>query len=247
MAEGAGLSDFERELYSRQLQLIGAEGQLKLKRARVLVAGLGGLGSAVSIYLAAMGVGTLILLDREVVELSNLQRQVLYNVEDLGKPKPLVAAEKLRRINPYLKVEALHTELSENALLKIDADVYVDALDNWPARFTLDKVAWAKGKPLVHGGVRGFYGQVTVIVPGVTPCLRALFQFTGETREETPLQVFPTTPGIIGLIEALETAKIILGVGSTLTNRLLIYNGLQPSFEIIEFKPDPKMLEKCWS
>ncbi len=245
MAERAGLSEFERELYSRQLKLIGEEGQLKLKKARVLVAGLGGLGSAVSIYLAAMGVGNLYILDREVVEVSNLQRQVLYSIDDLGKPKPLAAAEKLRKLNPNTNVQPIYAEASESLLSSIDVDVYVDAFDNWPARFVLDKVAWSKRKPLVHGGVRGFYGQVTVVLPGVTPCLRALFPITGETREESPLQVFPTTPGIIGLIEALETAKIILGMGNLLVNKLLVYNGLQPSFEVIEFKPDPKMFERC--
>ncbi|WP_440058979.1 HesA/MoeB/ThiF family protein [Thermogladius sp. 4427co] len=239
------LSSRELDFYSRHLNLIGVEGQLKLKKARVLVAGLGGLGSAVSLYLSAMGVGKLILVDREVVELSNLQRQVLYSVDDIGKPKPYAAADRLRRLNPFIDIEPVYSEISEGLLSKYDVDVYVDALDNWQARFILDKVAWSRGKPLVHGGVREYYGQVTVIIPGKTPCLRSIFPSTPKQDVQAPLQVFSTTPGTIGLIQAFEVAKLILGIGNVLANKLLIYNGLHPSFEIIEFKPDPQLISKC--
>lgn len=239
----AALSPEEIERYSRQIPLIGHEGQARLKASSVMVAGLGGLGSAASIYLAAAGVGRLVLVDNGVVELSNLNRQILYGVSDLGKPKPQAAAERLKEINPNVEAIPVYGSVNERLLEAYDVDVYVDAFDNWEARFVLDRVAWRKGKPLVHGGVRGFYGQVTVVKPRETPCLRSLIR--QAAREESPLPIFPTTPGIIGLIEALEALKLLLGIGKPLVNRILVYNGLEQSFQVVEFKPTPELIKMC--
>ncbi|MEZ0394253.1 MAG: HesA/MoeB/ThiF family protein [Desulfurococcaceae archaeon] len=239
------LTGDELERYDRQLGLFGEEGQLRLKRARVLVAGLGGLGSAISLYLAAAGVGNLYLVDKDVVSISDLQRQVLYGVEDLGRPKAYAAAARLQSLNPMINIYPIRADVFGREVEELEVDIYVDALDNWPARARLDELAWRRGKPLVHGGVEGFYGQATVIIPGKTPCLRAIMGWRPQAAEGRRIQVAPTTPGIIGLVEANEVLKLLLGVGETLAGRLLIYNGLRPSFEIVEVRASEETLKRC--
>lgn len=170
---------YERYLkrYDRQIRLIGADGQEKLKKGRIFIAGAGGLGSPISIYLAVAGVGKIVLVDRDEVELSNLNRQILHWEKDLGIKKAFSAQEKLRSLNPDLVVEALPETLDqENASTLIgDADLIIDAMDNYPVRYLLNGIALKNGIPFIHGAIWGFHGQVATIMPGETACLRCIF------------------------------------------------------------------------
>ncbi len=234
------MSRREGERYSRQIPLIGVEGQVKLKKSSVLVVGVGGLGSVASFYLAAAGVGRIFLLDNGIVEESNLQRQIMYTIDDIGKPKAIVAAERLKRLNPYIDIEPIQEDLTESLLSKIirNIDVIVDCLDNWEGRMIIDRVAHRYGKPFIHAGVYGFYGQLTVIIPGKTPCLRCIFPKKPKI-EESPLPIFPTTPGVLGVLEANEALKLLLGRDNLLANKLLIYDGSIGLFEVVEITMGP--------
>jgi len=241
------LSIEEMERYSRQIPVIGVEGQLKLKNTTMLIIGLGGLGSIASMYLVASGVGRLIIVDNESVELSNLQRQILYTISDLGKPKAYVARDRLSMINPNVEIEAYNMQFNmENGgeLVK-KADVVIDALDNWETRFILDKLVFKHGKPMVHAGVEGFYGQLTTIIPGKTPCLRYIFQSVKPSRRR--VNVLATTPGVLGILEANEAIKLATGIGEVLANKILVYNGLRNEFTIIDLKPQQGFNEICYS
>lgn len=235
------LSEIELDRYSRQLSIIGAEGQEKLKKSVAVIVGVGGLGSAASYYLAAAGVGKLIIIDNGIVEESNLQRQILYTVEDIGKPKVEAAAKRLRSLNPFIEVDAVNRFFDEKVAEKYFplASVIIDALDNWEGRWIIDKFAHIYGKPFIHAGVHGFYGQLTVIIPGKTPCLKCIFP-KKPSRIESPIPIIPTTPGILGVLEANEALKILLGKGEVLANKLLIYDGLTGLFEIIRLGMSPK-------
>ncbi len=229
------LTKEEIERYSRQIILFGEEGQEKLKSTTVLVAGAGGLGSAVLYYLVAAGIGKLIVIDDGLVELSNLQRQILYTVDDIGKPKVFVAAEKLRKLNPHVKIIPVNKRITKELLEEYieDVDIVVDALDNWEARVVLDSVCYKNNTPYVHAGVEGFYGQITFIIPGKTPCLRCIFPMK-KLGEKKVIPVVSTTPGILGVLEANEVIKYVVGIGEVLSNKLLVYNGLYNMFEVIE-------------
>ncbi len=229
------LTKEEIERYSRQIILFGEEGQEKLKSATVLVAGAGGLGSAVLYYLVAAGIGKLIVIDDGLVELSNLQRQILYTVDDIGKPKVLAAAEKLRKLNPHVEIIPVNKRITKELLEEYieDVDIVVDALDNWEARAVLDSVCYKNNIPYVHSGVEGFYGQITFIIPGKTPCLRCIFPMK-KLGEKRVIPVVSTTPGILGVLEANEVIKYVVGIGEVLSNKLLVYNGLYNMFEVIE-------------
>ncbi|PUA32271.1 MAG: hypothetical protein B7O98_06290 [Zestosphaera tikiterensis] len=213
---------FER--YLRQVEVLGFEGQEKLRRAKVVVVGVGGLGSVVSLYLTAAGVGELVLVDNGYLELSNLNRQILYNEEDLGKPKALTAAEKLSKLNSEVRVRGIQADVgSEEVVDEVrSATLVIDCLDNWRSRLILDKIAWDSKKPLIHGGISEFYGQVTTIVPEVTTCLKCLLGIDEKVREEKPPQVLGPTPGVVGAIEAMEAIKYLTGRGELLINKLLV-------------------------
>ncbi|ADI31162.1 HesA/MoeB/ThiF family protein [Staphylothermus hellenicus] len=234
------LSEKEIERYSRQLPIIGLEGQQKLKKSTVVIVGVGGLGSAASYYLAASGIGKLILIDNGLVEESNLQRQILYTTNDIGKSKVEAAAERLRSLNPYIEITPVNEFFSENVAMKYfrDVDVVVDALDNWGGRLVIDKVAHKLGKPFIHAGVHGFYGQLTVIIPGKTPCLKCVFP-KKPSHTVSPLPIIPTTPGVLGVLEANEALKILLGKGEILANKLLVYDGLTGMFEVLKLSMAP--------
>ncbi len=221
------------ERYDRQLRLWGKEAQQKLRNATVAVIGVGGLGTIASLYLALAGVGRLILVDPERVEPSNLNRQILYRDEDVGKLKAEVAAQRLREANPDVEVEAYPYRLTEENADEIlsRADVVVDGLDNWSSRMLLDKVCWRLGKPLVHAGVYGFYGQATTIIPGKTPCLRCIFR--GVRDQPSPFPVAGVTPGLLGVVEAAEAIKLVTGVGETLAGRLLIVDLQSMEFHVV--------------
>ncbi len=235
------LTPEERERYDRQIMIheVGPEGQEKLKQSRVLIAGAGGLGSAIALYLAAAGVGTIRLVDHDSVALSNLNRQILHWEEDLGRKKVLSAQRKLNRLNPHLKIEAVEETLTENNISRLaeGCQAMVDALDNLPARYLLNRCAIQKKIPFFHGAVQGFEGRVLTILPGETACLRCMYR--GSIPEEK-IPVIGVTPAIIGCIQATEVIKYLLGIGRLLTNRLLLYDGLEALFTEFSIQKNPE-------
>jgi len=233
------LSDRERERYKRQTMLFGEEGQERLKKAHIFVAGAGGLGSPVSIYLAVAGVGTLTVVDKDVVDQSNLNRQILHGQADIGKKKVASAEEKLTALNPDIRVNVIDTTIDESNAARLigGADGIVDAMDNYPTRYLLNDIALEKKIPLFHGAIRGFYGQATTIIPGKTACLRCVFPCA------PPKEVFPVigaTPGVIGTIQANEVIRYLLGTGDLLANRLLIWDGKCSRTEEIAVARNPR-------
>lgn len=220
------LSEHERDRYKRQILLFGEEGQEKLKKAHIFIAGAGGLGCPVSIYLAVAGVGTITIVDRDTVERTNLNRQVLHYDRDIGRKKTESAGEKLREINPDIMINVVDTTIDETngSALVGNADGIVDAMDNFPTRYILNDVAVTKNIPFFHGAIRGLFGQVTTILPQKTACLRCIFP------NPPPPEVFPVvgmTPGFIGMIQANEVLKYLIGEGELLTNRLLFWDGMR--------------------
>ena len=220
------LSERELERYRRQILLFGEEGQERLKKAEIFIAGAGGLGSPVSIYLAVAGVGTLTVVDEDVVDRTNLNRQILHHDRDIGGKKAVSAGEKLREINPDVTIRAVDAHLDgENAGRLVGrADGIVDAMDNFPTRYILNRVDLARGIPLFHGAIRGMYGQATTIMPGKTPCFACIFP------KAPPAEVFPVigvTPGLIGMVQATGVLKYLLGEGNLLAGRLLLWDGMQ--------------------
>jgi molybdopterin/thiamine biosynthesis adenylyltransferase len=219
------LSDRERERYKRQILLFGEEGQERLSEAEVFIAGAGGLGSPVSIYLAVAGVGTLTVADPDVVDRTNLNRQVLHRDRDIGEKKVASAAEKIGELNPDITIRALDVRIGEENAARLvgRADGIVDCLDNYPARYLLNRVALAKGIPLFHGAIRGMYGQATTLIPGKTPCLACIFP---KPPPEETFPVVGVTPGLIGMVQANEVLKYLLGTGELLAGRLFLWDGL---------------------
>ena len=208
-------SQRELERYKRQMMLFGEEGQERLKKAHIFIAGAGGLGSPVSIYLAVAGIGTITIVDMDVVDQTNLNRQILHYDRDIGRKKTESAEEKLRELNPDIIIHAIDVKIDDTNAVKLigRAEGIVDAMDNYPTRYLLNDVAIAKKIPLFHGGIRGFYGQATTIIPGTTPCLKCIFP------KPPPKEVFPVmgvTSGIIGTIQANEVIKYLLGSGDLL-------------------------------
>jgi len=222
--------------YIRQLPLFGREGQENLADATVFIAGAGGLGSPVATYLAVAGVGELILVDDDLVQESNLNRQFLHATCNIGMKKVYSAAETLSALNPDLTINAIPERIiSENvSRLTEDADILVDATDNFTARYLLNEVALEKGFPLVHGAVEGFSGQITTIVPGETPCLACLFPHP-PPEGETP--VIGATAGMIGSLQAMEVIKYLTGSGRLLAGRLLIWDGLTGRSDYLTVSP----------
>ena len=219
------LSERERERYKRQMMLFGEEGQERLKKAHIFIAGAGGLGSPVSLYLAVAGIGTITIVDMDAVEQTNLNRQILHTDRDIGKKKTVSAEEKLSAINPDIRIYAIDARIDETNAARLvgNADGIVDAMDNYPTRYLLNDIAIKKNIPLFHGAIRGFYGQATTIIPGKTPCLKCIFP------KAPPKEVFPVvgvTPGVIGTVQATEVIKYLLKSGDLLTNRIFIWDGL---------------------
>jgi molybdopterin/thiamine biosynthesis adenylyltransferase len=240
------LTKEELERYARQIMIrgFGEEGQAKLKLARVFIAGAGGLGSPVSVYLAAAGVGTIRIVDHDTVELSNLNRQILHWDENIGMAKTDSAAEKLKKINPHVKIEAIAATITEANIAQLVAgfDLIVDAMDNLPTRYLLNKTALEKDIPFFHGAVRGFEGRAMTIIPGKTACLNCVYHGATVPKEKFP--VIGVTPAVIGCIQATEVIKYIVGLGELLTNRLLIYDALGMTFAELKVKKDPNC-EHC--
>ena len=223
------MEKYTAEKYIRQIMLFGEEEQEKLQKAKVLVAGAGGLGSPISTYLAIAGIGKIILADFDSVELSNLNRQFLHHEKDIGREKLKSAEEKLLSLNPEIKVETIREKITdENAHSVVPpCDVIIDALDNFDTRHVLNRLAVERNIPLIHGAVSGYRGQVTTIIPGKTPCLCCIFPASFK-KEVFP--VLGTTPGVIRTIPANEAIKYLTGQGKLLENRLLLWDGLSCSF-----------------
>ncbi len=241
------LTPEQRNRYPRHLLLpeVGVEGQAKLLSSKVLLLGAGGLGSPAALYLAAAGVGTLGIVDMDEVDASNLQRQILHNVDRIGERKVDSAKKTLTALNPDVNVVAHDTRLSaDNVLDLIDGyDVIVDGADNFPSRYLLNDASLVKRIPVVHGSIFRFEGQATVFDPYNGPCYRCLIP------EPPPADLAPSCaeagvlgvlPGIIGSIQALEAVKILLGLGETLRGRLLAYDALEQGFRTFKVLRDPK-------
>jgi len=237
----------ELQRYHRHLILpeIGADGQRRLKAARVLLIGAGGLGSPAALYLAAAGVGQLGVVDADDVELSNLQRQVLHDTESVGTPKVESAAARLRAINPHVEVVTHRTRLtSANAMrLLADHDVIVDGSDNFPTRYLVNDACVLLGKPNVYGSVLRFEGQASVFSVGDGPCYRCLFRDPpppGLVQNCADSGVLGVLPGLIGVVQAAEAIKLITGAGELLAGRLLLVDGLRMRFRTIDVARDPE-------
>lgn len=241
------LSREERERYRRQILIesIGEEGQKKLKSSSVFVVGSGGLGSPICLYLTAAGIGTIGIIDNDIVESSNLQRQVLHLTTDLGRPKTESAAETLKTLNPYVKVVTYQEYLTEENFPSIltKYDLVVNAVDNFPTRYLVNRVCVQKKKPLIEAGIHGFDGQIITIIPGKGPCYNCIFpERELEDREKKEIGVIGALPGIIGSLQALEAIKVILGLEGVLVGRLLLFNGVGLKFQELEIEQDPHCL-----
>jgi molybdopterin/thiamine biosynthesis adenylyltransferase/rhodanese-related sulfurtransferase/molybdopterin converting factor small subunit len=240
------LTNDEVKRYSRHLIMpeVGVEGQRKLKAAKVLCIGAGGLGSPVAMYLAAAGVGTLGLVDFDVVDFSNLQRQILHSTPDVGKPKLQSAKEKLHALNPEIEIRTHEVALSsQNALQLFEPyDVIVDGTDNFPTRYLVNDACVILGKPNAYGSIFRFEGQASVFATKDGPCYRCLYP------EPPPPGLVPSCaeggvlgvlPGLIGVIQATETVKLIMGIGEPLIGRFLIYDALRMRFRELKLRKDP--------
>jgi adenylyltransferase/sulfurtransferase len=243
---GDPLSPAELRRYGRHLVIpeVGVEGQERLKGARVLLVGAGGLGSPLGLYLAAAGIGHLGLVDFDSVDESNLQRQVLYGESDIGRPKLEAAAERLSEINPHCHVQAHPVRLDSSNALDIIAgyEVVVDGSDNFPTRYLVNDACVLAGKPNVYGSIFRFEGQVSVFWGAEGPCYRCLFP------EPPPPGLVPSCaeggvlgilPGVIGALQANEAVKLLLGIGDTMVGRLLLFDALKMRFRELKLKKDP--------
>jgi adenylyltransferase/sulfurtransferase len=233
------MPDFER--YSRQMLIdgIGEEGQERLAETRVTAVGLGGLGSPLSIYLAAAGVGHLTLFDPKEVDLPDLNRQVLHWEGDIGRLKADSAAEKLKKLNSDIEIEIKKEPIDgKNArdILK-GSDVVVDCLDNFETRYVLNEACVKLGIPLVHAAVEEFRGQATTVIPGQSPCLKCVIHASPPKKPVFPIIGF--TAGFFAMVEASETVKLITGIGKTLAGRLLVVNLKTHRYDILKTKRNP--------
>jgi adenylyltransferase/sulfurtransferase len=232
--------------YSRHLIMpeVGMEGQAKLKKASVLMVGAGGLGAPLGMYLAAAGIGRLGIVDFDVVDESNLQRQVTYSASDVGRPKLQAAKERLSGINPHIQIDGYETRLtSENALSMFrDYDIIVDGTDNFPTRYLVNDASVLSGKPNVYGSIFRFEGQVSVFDARVGPCYRCLYP------EPPPPGLVPSCaeggvlgvlPGIVGSLQALEVVKLVIGKGEPLIGRLVLFDALEMKFRELRQRKDP--------
>jgi len=241
-----GFTEEQIRRYSRQIVLpnVGGKGQRRLLEAKVLLIGAGGLGSPAGLYLAAAGVGTLGIIDFDVVDISNLHRQILHATKDIGRPKTISAAETIRAINPDVRMMTHQEKLtSENALEVFSQyDVIVDGSDNFPAKYLANDACVLLRKPLVFGAVFQFDGQTSVFLPGSGPCYRCIFPEPpppGAVPSCQEAGVFGAVPGVIGCIQAVETIKLILGLGASLAGRLLIFDALMMDFTDVKLERNP--------
>jgi sulfur-carrier protein adenylyltransferase/sulfurtransferase len=241
------LSPEQRERYSRHILIpeIGLEGQMKLLDAKVLLLGAGGLGSPAALYLAAAGVGTLGIVDNDVVDLSNLQRQVAHSNERIGVPKVDSAETSIHEINPDVNVEKYPVRLGADNIMEIieGYDVIVDGLDNFPTRYLLNDASVRLQIPVVSASILGFEGQLSVFHPYEGPCYRCLYP-TPPPAELAPscgaAGVLGVLPGVMGLLQSVEVIKLVTGAGDTMAGRLLLYDALGTTFTELKVRRDPE-------
>ncbi len=233
--------------YSRHLIMpeVGVEGQEKLKAAKVFMIGTGGLGSPAALYLAAAGIGTMGLIDFDRVDFSNLQRQIIHSTSSVGTPKVESAKKRLQEINPNVTVNVFDEMLTRDNIMNLikDYDIVLDGTDNFQTRYLVNDACVFTGKPFVYGSIFRFDGQATVFYPGKGPCYRCLF------AEPPPPGMVPSCseggvlgilPGVIGVIQATEVVKLIIGKGEPLIGRLMLYDALKMSFREVKFRKNPK-------
>ena len=243
------LSAEQKQRYNRNILLTGIseEGQAKLLNASVLIVGAGGLGSPVAYYLAAAGIGHIGLVDDDIVDISNLQRQILHTVADLGRTKAVSAREKLEKLNPELKITAYCYRLNSENIKEIFSryDIVVDAVDSFATRYLINKACLELRLPFVHGAVLGMVGQVTTLLPGEGPCYTCLFPKPPVKAVPTAAEVgiLGAVAGIIGSIQATEVIKYITGVGSLLTGRILMLDASGMVFQSVTVSRNPECLE----
>jgi molybdopterin/thiamine biosynthesis adenylyltransferase/rhodanese-related sulfurtransferase len=246
------LTDEQKQRYSRHLLIpeVGLDGQQKLLDAKVLLVGAGGLGSPAALYLAAAGVGTLGIIDDDEVDLTNLQRQVIHNSERVGEPKVESARKTIAALNPDVEVKPYQTRLDADNVLELirDYDVIVDGADNFPTRYLLNDAAVRERKPVVHASILGFDGQLTVFAPYEGPCYRSLYP------QPPPSDLAPSCgangvlgvlPGIMGLLQANETIKLIIGKGEPLIGKLLLFEALSTQFTQLRVRRDAEGCPVC--
>ncbi len=245
-APAVSLSNEEILRYSRHLIMpeVGMEGQLKLKAARVLCIGAGGLGSPVALYLAAAGVGTLGIVDFDVVDYTNLQRQIIHSTADVGRPKLESARDRIKGINPYVEVRTFETHLNSSNALELfrQFDIIIDGTDNFPTRYLVNDACVLTGKPNVYGSIFRFEGQASIFATKEGPCYRCLYP------EPPPPGLVPSCaeggvlgilPGLVGVIQATEAVKLILGSGDPLVGRLLLVDALAIRFRELKLRKNP--------
>ncbi len=241
------LTDEQIERYSRHILLpeVGGKGQEKLLAGRVLLVGAGGLGSPAALYLAAAGIGTIGLIDADVVDLSNLQRQVIHATADIGRPKVESAAAKMRAINPDVRVVELQARLTAANALEVvkDFDFILDGTDNFAAKFLVADACHFAGKPYSHAGILRFDGQTMTVRPGMSACYRCVFSAPPPANAVPSCSqagVLGVLAGVMGTIQATEAIKYLLGQGDLLTGNLLVYNALKMSFRKVPLKRNPQ-------
>jgi sulfur-carrier protein adenylyltransferase/sulfurtransferase len=246
VAEAEGMTSEQRERYSRHTLLpeVGVEGQIKLLNSKVLLLGAGGLGSPTALYLAAAGIGTLGIVDDDVVDESNLQRQVIHTTDRVGEPKTASAKDSIEALNPDVEVVEYRTRLDASNILEIiaDYDVIVDGADNFPTRYLLNDASVRLRKPVVSASILAFDGQVSTFVPFEGPCYRCLYP-TPPPAELAPscgaAGVLGVMAGVMGLLQANEVIKLVAGIGEPLIGRLLLYDSLGTRFTELKVRRDP--------
>jgi molybdopterin/thiamine biosynthesis adenylyltransferase len=235
------LTDLERTIYQRNLLLpeFGEAGQVRLLEGRVLVIGLGGLGSAALFYLASCGIGELGIVDADCVDLSNLQRQILHGRDDVGRHKTSSARESIRRLRPDVRLNSYPVRISDAGAAEIISryDFVIEATDNFESKFLINDLCVQSGKAFSHAGILGMHGQTMTILPGEGPCFRCLFEEVpppGAVRTTGEAGVLGTVPGVLGVIQATEAIKYLAGCGGLLVGRLLTFDALEMTFREIK-------------
>lgn len=241
-----GLSELDRRIYQRNILLpqIGEAGQVRLARSKVLIVGLGGLGSPALFYLASCGIGRIGVVDFERVDWSNLQRQILYGFGDVGREKILAARKAMERLRMDLEFDLFATRLNEDNAADIlgPYEFIIEATDNFESKFLINDYCVKLGKPFSHAGILGVYGQAMTVIPGESPCFRCVFESVpppgaAETTDE--VGVLGTVAGVMGAVQATEAVKYLLGSGDLLTGRLLTFDAWEMIFREVALPPRP--------
>jgi len=232
-------NDFVR--YGRQIMHpnLGENGQLKLKNSHVVVAGIGGLGTPACLYLAAAGIGHMTLIDCDRVQLSNLNRQILFFEDEIGEKKPFVALQKLQKFNSSIEFTPLFRDIKKDNVKDIidGADVVIDAMDNLKTRFILNEACVDLGVPFIHGGVFGLFGEITTIIPGETPCFACIMPKIPRRKKTFP--VFGVTPALVAALQVTEAIKLLAGFGHLLKGKMLYINGEKMDFALANLIKNP--------